>query len=551
MAEDLIDRPRPRTRLCPPLPPPAPAPRSDDDDDARATRRTETTPLASGMPPQPRRRAGGRGAVRRAPLRRRNVNARWMHLNAGQIGARSSLQYLWNNHLLMATATTYLATHAIVLRRIINQPAVSQALDPVIYHLIGDVARISQRALTLSATDSWLYDIPLHEYLQAMEFRPRRHLRIGDLQSDNHARKMTGFSVSQLERLYRCFGLRQYVLGNIDRVILVGKGTFRPNGSEHCYRFEPEELFLFTLTKCKTGESNTSLIDNWFGGDYSRWSYGYRWMLKYLDRRYEGILGYAGILRFLPEFPRFRDAIDRYLRKDKVYRDNNGVETIYPGLNGSPFNICGLIDCSIDATRAPFSGPADDCEGAPRRPEYHAAQESIWSGWKKLHGIKVETVFFPNGLTCLFGPVSCRSNDRGTLNLSGLDTFLEMIQAGLPLNLVCWLFGDSAYRGNLRRITSYYRSALGRLTVSELRCNKAFRSMRIPIERNYGQTSCVMRICDTARSYQLGKRSPYALEQLRVGHLLMNCYICLNGDQASSVNTFDCSPPRLEEYLAL
>ena len=35
-----------------------------------------------------------------------------------------------------------------------------------------------------------------------------------------------------------------------------------------------------------------------------------------------------------------------------------------------------------------------------------------------------------------------------------------------------------------------------------------------------------------------------AIEQLRVCHLLTNCYICLNGDHTGSINTFNIRPPR-------
>ncbi len=59
--------------------------------------------------------------------------------------------------------------------------------------------------------------------------------------------------------------------------------------------------------------------------------------------------------------------------------------------------------------------------------EYIDAQETVYSGWKKLHCIKVETVFLPNGISTVFGPVSARQNDHGTLALSGLDRFITFI----------------------------------------------------------------------------------------------------------------------------
>ena len=121
------------------------------------------------------------------------------------------------------------------------------------------------------------------------------------------------------------------------------------------------------------------------------------------------------------------------------------------------YNIFGWIDDSIDIVQVPYSGPDGDYEGAPRRAQYIDAQESVYSGWKKLHGIKLETVLLPNGISTLFGPVSARQNDRGTLNLSGLDRFLTLIQASLPAHRKCMVFGDSIYRGILQNITSYYQ----------------------------------------------------------------------------------------------
>ena len=64
-------------------------------------------------------------------------------------------------------------------------------------------------------------------------------------------------------------------------------------------------------------------------------------------------------------------------------------------------------------------------------------------------------------------------------------------------------------------------------------------------------TSSIFRICNMREGSKLAHKVPYAAEQLRVCHLLVNCYVCFNGDQASSDNTFGIDPPRLEEYLEL
>jgi hypothetical protein len=205
-----------------------------------------------------------------------------------------------------------------------------------------------------------------------------------------------------------------------------------------------------------------------------------------------------------------------------------------PGLEKLPYNIFGWIDESIKEIGVPFLGPAGNFIGAPHQVQYIDPKESLYSGWKKLHGSKVETVLLPNGMSTVFGPVSARQNNRGRLNLSGLDRFLELIQASFPPHCRCMLFGDSIFCGLLQYITTYYRALLPNvLTAKEVTINAAFRAAWMPIEKKYGLTNCVFRICDTERGYQLAKQHPYALEQLRVCHLLVNCYICFNGDQAA------------------
>jgi hypothetical protein len=184
-----------------------------------------------------------------------------------------------------------------------------------------------------------------------------------------------------------------------------------------------------------------------------------------------------------------------------MYHDHQGNVTFIPGLSELPYNIIDFIDDSIDRVCVLFLDPDGDYKGAPCQVQYIDAQETVYSGWKKLHGIKVETVFLPNGISTVFGPVSARQNDCGTLALSGLDRFITLIQASLPLHERAMLFGDSIFCGLLQSITTYYRAiAPNILTVLELKCN-AVRSARQPIEKNYSLTSCVQRICDTRRGY--------------------------------------------------
>ena len=491
------------------------------------------------------------GAPRRANKRSRSKNCRWMHLGAQEVGTRKIIQKVLARYSVSAMNSMFLSSYALILRSAFIGPipiAMQQAID----YLLARANFYMHAVTRYTLIDNYLYDIPLTEWLYTREHRTRQHLCLGNLPDDRTAMKMTSFTIAQLQRLYHHFGLRQFVHGQGETELRIGTNTFRAGG-ENCYLIHPEELFLFSLTRIKTGMTQEVIVDMYFGGDYNRWSYGHRWLMFYLDHRYFSIIGHEGILRFLPQFREFRDAIERYCQKDRLYVDHQNNEVWVPGLVELPYNICGFIDGTCDRILVPFSGPAGDFDGAPRREQYILGQESMYSGNKKCHAHTCETLLFPNGMSTVFGPVSGRMNDRGVLNLSGLDTFLVLIQAHLPPQDRCMVFGDAIYRGNaLQMITSYYHAIPPNvLSFHERVCNAAFRAARMPIEKNYGQQTCVQRICDTRWASRYGAALPYAIEQWRVCHLLLNCYICFNGDQASGTGTFAMPPPNIDWYLRL
>ena len=71
-------------------------------------------------------------------------------------------------------------------------------------------------------------------------------------------------------------------------------------------------------------------------------------------------------------------------------------------------------------------------------------------GIQKVHGIKVETIFLPNGISTVFGGVSCRRSDTGVEHMSGINSFLEYIQLNLfvymgTIRVLFSAFGDGAF----------------------------------------------------------------------------------------------------------
>ena len=75
------------------------------------------------------------------------------------------------------------------------------------------------------------------------------------------------------------------------------------------------------------------------------------------------------------------------------------------------FCVAGMIDNTMIAMSRPGGGPTTGGEQAPRVDKL--VQQAWWTGWKKLHGMKWQTLDLPNGMNLdVWGPVSVRHNDH-------------------------------------------------------------------------------------------------------------------------------------------
>ena len=276
-------------------------------------------------------------------------------------------------------------------------------------------------------------------------------------------------------------------------------------------------------------------------------------ILAYLDKRYKRTISHDKLEDYVDQFPKFYNAMSANLEKDSVRHFPNGRTETRTGLNFLPFKIFGFIDCSIDRICKPFSGPDGDVIGASQRVEYDAAQNAVYTAYKKFHCIKVETVMLPNGISTFYGPTSGRIHDvGGILQMSRLDDILWRIQQGRPE--IFSAFGDGIYNSiALQCIRSYFKSLLPGVPITndQKTCNDRMKTIHQMIEFSYGDVENVFRICASPLNYRFGSNLPYAQEQLRVCHLMANIYTCLNGNKASSYAKMDCPPPRLRDYLHL
>lgn len=386
------------------------------------------------------------GCLRRGPKRNHSSYRRAMHLSHADVGYRHYLQrcIVRSGN---AVCSALLAISPLVILSVLAHntnvvnPAVPNAALAFNYLLSIQHLKYAVNQTRFARwflLDFKYHDIPPEEEADHMPTRMPRQNIIFNSWTNQECYDFTSFTKPQLLRIYNQFGLDQLAAHN--------NGFIRVFTGHEFHRFHPEEIFLFMMTKCKTGHSNKELCDLIFGGHASRWSYGYPWILEYLDIRYQRTLSHEKLRDFVDEFPQFFDAIQKCIQRTTTHHftDNTAEDRI--GLNFLPFDIFSFIDCSIDRINRPFSGPDGDYLGAPRKENYYDAQRSVYTGYKKCHGIKVETVMLPNGISTVYGPMSARPQDLHVLHMSGLDQFLFEIQQGK--NHIYSALGDGIYNAN-------------------------------------------------------------------------------------------------------
>lgn len=195
---------------------------------------------------------------------------------------------------------------------------------------------------------------------------PGRHLAYIDRYDEARCIAMFRFRPADLRRLQNLFDLPTPV-----KVGAHGKSHY----------FHPEEALLVLLRRLAFPNRLVDLVDE-FGLHNWEISMLFNWTLGFVHQKYAHLLG--SLERWIPHLPTFADAI---LRK------------------GCPDIGCvGFIDGTLRRMARPGRG-----------------QKACYSGHKRTHGIKFQSVTFPNGMIGhLYGPVEGRRHDTTLLAASGL-----------------------------------------------------------------------------------------------------------------------------------
>jgi hypothetical protein len=170
-------------------------------------------------------------------------------------------------------------------------------------------------------------------------------------------------------------------------------------------------------------------------------------------------------------------------------------------------------------------------------------QRAFYSGWKRLHGLKHQSVVLPNGMTGdLWGPCSVRHNDLYTLRESGLNARVAACQQGRPLQFCMYGDGIFPYASHLR---SKHVNPNG-LTPRQTAENNAMTKVRIAVEWDYGVIAGLFPFLNHSLNIKI-RQHPNLPKTYTVATLLKNAHVCLYGSQVASY--FNLTPPSLQSYF--
>ena len=169
-------------------------------------------------------------------------------------------------------------------------------------------------------------------------------------------------------------------------------------------------------------------------------------------------------------------------------------------------------------------------------------QNVVYSGHKRIHGLKYQGIVFPNGIQPFpYGPICGSRHDSHMLRESRvIDVLRRVCRGRLGVDYV--LFGDSAYP-----ISRFLlRMFKGQMTPAQQAFNNDMGPLRVSVEWGFGKIVQLWPFLDFRKKMKILK-SPVGLF-FGVGNVLTNMHTCMYGGIINSALGVD--PPSLADYMS-
>lgn len=201
------------------------------------------------------------------------------------------------------------------------------------------------------------------------------------------------------------------------------------------YVFSGQEVLMISLLRLSFPLRWLEVAMHFPGRSRQSLQAAFYWFLEFMIQRW-GYLLLNNMSYWLDHMQGSAEAIRDKLQNLSVV----GHRQFHPPCNAEQggFAIFAFIDNTMVAMCRP-GGPSTNGERADP-----LMQRAWWTGWKKLHGMKWQTVTMANGMDFnVWGPASVRRNDLFTLAQSHILQNLKNVQEGKRLQFK--IYGDSAY----------------------------------------------------------------------------------------------------------
>jgi hypothetical protein len=314
--------------------------------------------------------------------------------------------------------------------------------------------------------------------------------------------------------------------------------------------FTSEEAFIMTLYRLCEARPFVKMVEI-FGGESQRLTFMYRWILRFIDHKINGLVYGDSMSRWVPSFPMFAEVIRKTIETEwGIFFEPAGE-----------FPFFSFTDCTQTKTRTPGTGPAGEGRHAPRHADAELFDKAFYTRYGKIHGLKTISTVFPNGIIgWMWGPVSVRENDIGVINLANYDQYLvdiqpevtELLAQGNDVDYFT-TYTDRIF-GHLRAVSCARKAPIGgELEQIDVEVNDAMGSQRQCVEWPYATIENLFKVLQTAatpywRLLEKGRTSydiPHI--QLRVIYFFYNCYTAAYGGTVNS--HFETPPCGLDLYL--